>query len=544
MSTLSEIEKRLETMYKKSRKDIASSWIAYMNRAAVRLQKLQDEYDAAKQSGDADEIRRTGIRLANAKRMATIYNDKYKDMVKQTTEKLADLNSIALAYVNGQIPEIYYRSYNAIRTDAIKMGIDFTIINQDVIRKRVMEDNIKTPYMHLQKFLDIPKDERWNTKQLNSAVLQGILQGESMGKIAQRIYPIVNRNGAAAIRNARTMVTGAENSGRLDSYKQLEDDGVVLNKVWMSTPDGRTRDEHVDMDGEEVGIHDKFSNGCEYPGDPAGDPATVYNCRCTMVTHIIGFKKADGSISKVKYDKDRTIHDEQMEAEKERRADKVQKQTKTQDEQQKQNERAKRGQLETPDNPKHRKEMLISETGISSGDADKALKIFGDFFTNSYHEFTDGERVDDALFIDDILSKMAIFDGEISRGMKIPAIKIDEFMDGMQVGNEFAMKSIASWTSNPETSLKFSDIEGATNSIILHCTENKSSVGVRHLSTAADAGSEAEVMSPTTAKWRVVKIEEKDKTKKTWKGETPIKAYHPQKGWVQAKVIHIYVEEI
>lgn len=32
-----------------------------------------------------------------------------------------------------------------------------------------------------------------------------------------------------------------------------------------------------------------------YPGDPDADPANVYNCRCTLGSEIIGFKKKDGT---------------------------------------------------------------------------------------------------------------------------------------------------------------------------------------------------------------------------------------------------------
>jgi hypothetical protein len=100
------------------------------------------------------------------------------------------------------------------------------------------------------------------------------------------------------------MITGAENRGRNDSYKQLEENGLVLKKVWMATPDGRTRDWHIDMDGQEVGIHENFIDGLgnelEYPGDPGGDPATIYNCRCTMVTDVLGFRRADGTISEIR----------------------------------------------------------------------------------------------------------------------------------------------------------------------------------------------------------------------------------------------------
>ena len=116
------------------------------------------------------------------------------------------------------------------------------------------------------------------------------------------------------------MTTAAENAGRIDSYKNLEKQGVVQKKVWIATPDDRTRESHLEIDGEEVGINQEFSNGCMFPGDPdCDDPGEVLNCRCSMRTHIVGFRRADGSISKVNYGRDETTHDAQIQAEKEER---------------------------------------------------------------------------------------------------------------------------------------------------------------------------------------------------------------------------------
>jgi uncharacterized protein with gpF-like domain len=205
--------------------------------------------------------------------------------------------------------------------------ITFNIIDQSTVDRLRNEGDIELPY----KKLDINKDMRWNTKWMSSKLLQGILDGSSVDDIADSILPeidgksdifgktfdelkgIAKRNEQSAIRNARTMVTGAENAGRLDSYKNLESQGVVQNKVWIATPDARTRKTHAEIDGEEIDINDQFSNGLEYPGDPHGDASEVYNCRCSMRTHIIGFKRSDGSVSRVNYDRDRTMHDEQME---------------------------------------------------------------------------------------------------------------------------------------------------------------------------------------------------------------------------------------
>lgn len=200
----------------------------------------------------------------------------------------------------------------------------FTMINKPTVDRLRRDGDIQLP----NRKVNIPKDERWNTKQLASKLMQGILNGDSIPTISKSLYSVVGNNKVAATRTARTLVTQAENHGRLDSFKNLAGQGVVQEKVWIATPDSRTRKSHLDVDSESVAINDTFSNGLEYPADPNGDPAEVYNCRCSMRTEIIGFRRADGSISYVDYDRDETMHAGQMEEEKERRRSKAKKDTK------------------------------------------------------------------------------------------------------------------------------------------------------------------------------------------------------------------------
>ena len=128
-------------------------------------------------------------------------------------------------------------------------------------------------------------------KKINAETLQGILQGESMDKIAKRLRNVQEMNKTQAIRSARTIVTGAENKGRQDSYARAEADGIILERTWLATNDSRTRHSHAVLDGETKPIDIPFSNGLMYPGDPDGEPSEVYNCRCTLIAKVRGFKK-------------------------------------------------------------------------------------------------------------------------------------------------------------------------------------------------------------------------------------------------------------
>lgn len=186
----------------------------------------------------------------------------------------------------------------------------FNLLDKTTVLRLKKRGDLNLP----SKKLNIAKNKRWNTKWMNSELLQGLYKGESVGEIALRIFPEIanksdyvpkkgganefyRRNENIAIRNARTMVTEAENGGRLQSYKDLSDEGIVMKKVWIATEDNRTRDSHLDVDGEEVDIDEEFSNECDCPGE--GPPDEVWNCRCSMKTHILGFKNSDGSISYV-----------------------------------------------------------------------------------------------------------------------------------------------------------------------------------------------------------------------------------------------------
>lgn len=193
--------------------------------------------------------------------------------------------------------------------------ITFNLIDEHTVRRLQEDGDIELPYKRIDKI----KDQRWNTKQMSSKLLQGILNGDSVPKIANSLLEVVGNNMDSAVRNARTMVTGAENRGRFDSYKELDDQGLVQEKVWIATPDSRTRASHLAVDGEHVDVKDTFSNGLEYPADPAGDPAEVYNCRCSMRSEIVGFRKKDGSISRVEVERGDTMHTSQMGDEKARR---------------------------------------------------------------------------------------------------------------------------------------------------------------------------------------------------------------------------------
>lgn len=169
------------------------------------------------------------------------------------------------------------------------VGVSYTLYDRQTVENLIK----KNPDLLPKPRVDVPKDLRWNKQHITSAITQGILQGEDIRKISKRLQGVTDMDRRAAIRNARTMTTSAENAGRSDSYVRAKEMGIPMEQVWLATLDERTRDSHRELDGEAIKVgdkwhHPKFSNGLRYPGDPDGPPAEVYNCRCTMVAQVAG----------------------------------------------------------------------------------------------------------------------------------------------------------------------------------------------------------------------------------------------------------------
>ena len=120
---------------------------------------------------------------------------------------------------------------------------------------------------------------------IQQALVDGVAQGMSIDDLAaevQHVFDVASSSRARTI--ARTEVISAANGSASLAAAQLPAD-VAGGQEWISTRDERTRDDHVDADGQVVVMGSPFEVGGEsllYPGDPAGDGGNVINCRCTV----------------------------------------------------------------------------------------------------------------------------------------------------------------------------------------------------------------------------------------------------------------------
>jgi hypothetical protein len=203
-------------------------------------------------------------------------------MSETMAQNLANSNGIAYSIINDYLPQVYAINGNWATYQIEKQLLINTSF--ELFDEMTMERLIRTkPNLLPKASVNIPLDMQWNKQNLNSAVMQSILQGESVDQMADRLAAVSDMNEASAVRNAKTMYTAAQNGGRQDSYERAESMGINGKKVWLATLDHHTRASHRALDGQEVGIKEEFSNGLMYPGDPHGEPAELYNCRCRTI---------------------------------------------------------------------------------------------------------------------------------------------------------------------------------------------------------------------------------------------------------------------
>lgn len=110
-----------------------------------------------------------------------------------------------------------------------------------------------------------------------------IERGETMEEIANRVkvsFTGISKSRARTI--AATEITVAYEVGRDIAFRAA---GVQYT-MWVSSGDGRERDSHMRADSQIREIGQEFEVGISrlmFPGDPAGPPEEVINCRCVRV---------------------------------------------------------------------------------------------------------------------------------------------------------------------------------------------------------------------------------------------------------------------
>ena len=267
-----------------------------------RIAKLYGEQETAmrmkaatyfKQFEKRDQDMRKAVRDGNMKeddyklwRVTQIARgERFVVLADDFAQEMLHANETAARWTNDEIPRIYMINHDtqAYEIEQMHGNIGLNLLDENTLRRLVVDDPDLLPH----RDVDAKTDLDWNRRQFNDEILSGIMQGENLKQITDRVAPYVDGNRKAAVRATRTAVTSAQNGGRQYAYQEAAKLGIDVKKRWIATKDGHTREAHGMADGQVVAYDKPFVVGgfkMMFPGDSSAPGHLVWNCRCTMRT--------------------------------------------------------------------------------------------------------------------------------------------------------------------------------------------------------------------------------------------------------------------
>lgn len=269
-----EMERRMRAIYRQAQKEIIEKLDKHTKTMNATAKVKQAQVAAGEITQKEFDRWMTG---------QLFMTKQWKEKVDSIATTLLTANRQANAIVENKKRAVFgenalYQAYN------LEHGISFSIYDRGAVTRLIKDE----PELLPRKVVNGKKDKAWNRKKIANAVTEGVIQGESIPEIAQRIARETSSQNMKAMRRyARTAMTSAQNAGRMEAMHEAQEMGIKVKKKWMATLDNRTRDTHADLDGQVVDVDEPFitsaGNKIMYPGDPSADASEVYNCRCTMV---------------------------------------------------------------------------------------------------------------------------------------------------------------------------------------------------------------------------------------------------------------------
>lgn len=485
------LEKQIRRVYKQAAEEVQKKLDDFIRGHKARnAQMLQMVADGKMSKQDYQKWMRGQV----------FQGDQWKQKLKDVTDVYVHADEKAREIVGGTSKNVFMEAANYTAYDlekGMRGAVAFNVYDAKTVERLLKKD----PKMLPEWKIDQPKDYKWNEKRVRNAVAQGIIQGESVEEVGDRLTgELATSNATKMDMFARTAINGAQNAGRMDRLHEAEEMGIEVRKKWLATLDQRTRDTHQALDGQEQPIDEPFvvdGMKIDYPGDPFAPPELVYNCRCTLTYVYPKYQHLQHNHERRDQLNDKNIENMTyyewvgLASKNDRKQEELKQDLKVNIVQ---NNITTMKQLDSLENDEEKIESIIQQTNMSKEEAEQVANALFGYNGDPNYCYFDGadsdirarrtkEAENMAIKIQRYIDASPKYEGTIYRGMSVD----DEMLSRLSVGSTFdeSKYAISSWSSRQDIGQRFANVSVNYNGghrVVFEVSNHKHGAPVAHLS--------------------------------------------------------------
>lgn len=279
---IKELEERIVSLYSEAYDEVREKYLAFCRRF---------ERDDKKYSEQLKEGKITAATYRDWLRGQVFQRRRWQAQLDDLAKTLTRVNQIAMDIINEAAPGVMAMNANWAEFQIEKAGnidMGFGLYDEDTVKELLKEEPDLLPPLKV----NVAKDEAWNRKQITRQINLGIVMGEGILQIAQRLQKSTGMCAEWAKTNAQTAMAAAQSLGTLEGIRQANELGAETEKAWIASKDGHTRDAHQLLDGQHVPEKEPFDSilgPIMFPGDPNANPRNIYRCRCDIAPYSVRF---------------------------------------------------------------------------------------------------------------------------------------------------------------------------------------------------------------------------------------------------------------
>lgn len=275
------------------------------------FQKQAQKYlDLLRKSREKDIIRLYKESLINVKKELldlysrigiedkTVMELRLKNLINSIKAELIKLSTDSNMQMKQTFNDIFKQSYYGTGyalTNSMELPITFGILNPKTIEEFLDKNTlykIKWDKRNINNILKDGKKIENVIKGIRDEIGKGLIEGKGYAVTAKEITDRYSVMANKSLRIVRTESHRAQNLGNIDCLDKIDTDlselgiDIKLSRIWDATLDGRTREDHQAMDGQEADENGYFNLNGELVTAPgqSTDPAQSINCRCSVRT--------------------------------------------------------------------------------------------------------------------------------------------------------------------------------------------------------------------------------------------------------------------